>query len=676
MLNFHAVADNVIVLKIRRSVEEPDESRFRIAYTDALNPQQLAAAVHRDGPMLVIAGAGSGKTRTLIYRVARLIESGVAPGAILLLTFTRRAAQEMLQRVEQLIGDRGGQVSGGTFHSFANQVLRRYGNVIELKPNFTILDRSDMEDIINLLRSRMGLGSKERRFPKKGAIAEAISMARNKNRGLKEELEFDFPHLLEHEKDIIGLAEQYETYKRERGVLDYDDLLFRLAELLSLHEKVRRRLSDTYRYILIDEYQDTNVIQAELVRLLAATHQNVMAVGDDAQSVYSFRGANFRNIMDFPGLFPDSRVIKLEQNYRSLQGILDLANEVISRASEKYTKVLFTERRGQFRPLLVRAADEHMQSRFIAQRILELREEGISLGEMAVLFRSSFHSFDLELELQRRDIPFVKRGGFKFIETAHVKDVLAHLRVVANPTDAVSWMRALTLVDGIGTRSAERLVEAIIHTEKPEQELLRNAAKLGARVQKAVTGCTALAALIDALRTSQARPADQLAQVVEYYLPIMRDAYRDDYPKRERDLEHFQDLSERYRSLESMLADMALEPPGDSIGDVLAVDPEEGYLTLSTIHSAKGLEWRVVFLIWVADGRFPGAMSVRPEELEEERRLMYVAITRARDELYLTYPIYMMDRSLGYVMGRASRFIDDLDPNLLPTAMLQEADED
>jgi DNA helicase-2/ATP-dependent DNA helicase PcrA len=671
------VAEKVIVLKSKPPpVAELDERKFHIRYAEVLNPQQLAAVVHRDGPLLVVAGAGSGKTRTLIYRVARLIESGVPPGAILLLTFTRRAAQEMLRRVEQLIGERGGQVSGGTFHSFANQVLRRYGNVIGLKPNFTILDRSDMEDILNLLRGRMGLASKERRFPKKGTIAEAISMARNKNRALVNELEIDFPHLLEHQRDIVALAEQYGSYKRERGVLDYDDLLFQLAELMNLDENVRRRLSDAYRYIMIDEYQDTNVIQAELVRLFAATHQNVMAVGDDAQSVYSFRGANFRNIMDFPALFPETGIIKLEENYRSLQGILDLANEVISRASEKYTKVLFTERRGQFRPMLVRAADEHMQSRFIAQRILELREEGIGLGEIAVLFRSSFHSFDLELELQRRDIPFVKRGGFKFIETAHVKDVLAHLRVVANPTDAVSWMRALVLVDGVGTRSAERLVEAIIHAERPEEELPRRAGALGARAQKALAGCGVLAALIAKLRAGQRRPADQLADVVEYYLPIMREAYRDDYPKRERDLEHFQDLAERHRSLESMLADMALEPPNDSIGDVLAVDPEEGYLTLSTIHSAKGLEWRVAFLIWVADGRFPGPMSVRPEELEEERRLMYVAITRARDELYLTYPIYMMDRSLGYVMGRASRFIDDVDVSFLPTAMLQEADED
>ena len=670
------MAERIILLRGDQPAAELDETKFRIRYAEVLNSQQLGAVVHRDGPLLVVAGAGSGKTRTLIYRVARLIESGVPPGAILLLTFTRRAAQEMLRRVEQLIGERGGQVSGGTFHSFANHVLRRYGNVIGVKPNFTILDRSDMEDILNLLRSRMGFASKERRFPKKGTIAEAISMARNKNRELKLQLDIDFPHLLEHQAEIIALAEQYETYKRERGVLDYDDLLFRLAELLRLDDNVRRRLSDTYRYIMIDEYQDTNVIQAELVRQLAATHQNVMAVGDDAQSVYSFRGANFRNIMDFPALFPETAIIKLEENYRSLQGILDLANEVISRAGEKYTKVLFTERRGQFRPMLVRAADEHMQSRFIAQRILELREDGVGLGEIAVLFRSSFHSFDLELELQRRDIPFVKRGGFKFIETAHIKDVLAHLRVIANPTDAVSWMRALVLIDGIGTRSAERLVEAIIQSEQPETELRQSASKFNPRQQKALAGCIALASLIGQLRAGEGRPADQLAEVIEYYLPIMRDAYRDDYPKRERDLEHFQNLAERYRSLESMLADMALEPPNDSIGDVLAVDPEEGYVTLSTIHSAKGLEWRVAFLIWVADGRFPSPMSVRPEELEEERRLMYVAITRARDELYLSYPIYMMDRTQGYVMGRASRFIDDVDASLLPTAMLQEADED
>ncbi|HLK87265.1 MAG TPA: ATP-dependent helicase [Candidatus Binataceae bacterium] len=677
------MADKVIVLRTAR--KQLDESSFRIRYAELLNAAQLAAVTHRDGPILVVAGAGSGKTRTLIYRVARLIESGVAPGAILLLTFTRRAAQEMLRRVEHLVGDSSRAVAGGTFHSFANLTLRQFGSMIGLRPNFTILDRGDMEDVVNLLRTRMGLGSRERRFPKKGTITEAISMARNKRRELDEEIELDFPHLAEHREDLIRLAGAYDAYKRERGLLDYDDLLYRLAELLQQHAGVRRRLSDTYRYIMIDEYQDTNSIQAELVRLLAATHSNVMAVGDDAQSIYSFRGADFRNIMDFPQIFPGARVVKLERNYRSLQGILDVANEVIARAADRYTKVLAAERRGEFRPLLVRAQDEHLQSRFVAERILELREQGVELGEIAVLFRSGFHSFDLELELQRRDIPFIKRGGFKFIETAHIKDVLAHLRVVVNPADAVSWLRALMLVPGVGHRRAERLIEEIVAAPEPERALAEAARTMGAGARSdpgsAAGGTAAAAARLAALlaelrRDPAARPAGLVARTLEYYLPLMRESYPDDYPKRERDLEHFQSIVERYRSLESMLADVALEPPSDSLGDVLAVEPEEGYLTLSTIHSAKGLEWRVVFLIWAADGRFPAPQSVGAEELEEERRLMYVASTRARDELYISYPIYMFDRALGYSMGRVSRFLEDIAPEILPTASLQEADEE
>jgi ATP-dependent DNA helicase UvrD/PcrA len=329
----------------------------------------------------------------------------------------------------------------------------------------------------------------------------------------------------------------------------------------------------------------------------------------------------------------------------------------------------------------VRAQDEHMQSRFVAERILELREEGVELGEIAVLFRSGFHAFDLELELQRRDIPFIKRGGFKFIETAHIKDVLAHLRVIANPTDAVSWLRVLMLVPAVGHRRAERLIEEIVAAPEPAQALARAAESSGrpgsGGASGAAAGAARLAALLTELRGgTEQRPADQLARTLEYYLPLMRDSYPDDYPKRERDLEHFQTITERYRSLESMLADVALEPPSDSLGDVLAIEPEEGYLTLSTIHSAKGLEWRVVFLIWAADGRFPGPQSVGPEELEEERRLMYVASTRARDELYISYPIYMFDRAMGHVVGRVSRFLEDFPAEVLPTASLQEADEE
>jgi len=669
------VVDKIIVLREgRRSADPNDERNFRIKYADVLNPAQYEAVTHREGPLLVVAGAGSGKTRTLIYRVARLIESGVPPGAILLLTFTRRASQEMLRRAEQLVGDRTRAVAGGTFHSFANTVLRKWGEPLGLKPNFTILDRGDMEDVINLLRSRMGFGSRERRFPKKGTLAEAISMARNKRRVLEEEIQLDFPHLIEHSTEIVQLAKRYALYKYERGLLDYDDLLDKLVELLQQYANVRKRLSDTYRYIMIDEYQDTNEVQAEIVRLLAMNHSNVMAVGDDAQSIYSFRGANFRNILDFPKIFPNARVVKLEENYRSIQGILDVANEVISRAAESYTKVLFTKRKGDVRPMLVRAADEHMQSRFVAQRILELREEGVELNEIAVLFRSSFHSFDLELELQRRDIPFIKRGGFKFIETAHVKDVLAHLRVVANPTDAVSWLRALTLVKGVGNRTAERLVEVLIAAPEPEKALTASSAVSIARGQ-GPDGFRRLAELLAAIRGEAKRPAEQVAATIAYYLPLMRDAYPDDFPKRERDLEHFQNITERYRSLQSMLSDMALEPPNDSLGGVLATDTEDELLTLSTIHSAKGLEWKVVFLIWAADGRFPGPQSMDPEDLEEERRLMYVAATRAKDELYLSYPIYMFDRAMGYTMGRVSRFLEDVAPDILPTAMLQESED-
>jgi DNA helicase II / ATP-dependent DNA helicase PcrA len=660
------VAEKVITL---RSQPEAREGQYRIKYAELLNASQLEAVTHRDGALLVVAGAGSGKTRTLIYRVARLVEGRIPPQAILLLTFTRRASQEMLRRAEQLVGEQSRGVAGGTFHSFANTVLRRHGPAIGLQPNFTILDRSDMEDVINLIRTRMGLASKDRRFPKKGTLAEIISMARNKARSVEEELEQDFGYLWDNNAEILQLATAYDAYKRERGLLDYDDLLYRMVELMEQHPGIRRQLSNTYRYIMVDEYQDTNLVQAQMVRMLAETHRNVMAVGDDAQSIYSFRGANFRNIMDFPKLFPDAKIIKLEENYRSLQGILDLSNQVISRAAEKYTKALFTRRAGEVRPILIKAEDEHMQSRFVAQKILELREAGIKLDEIAVLFRSSFHSFDLELELQRRDIPFIKRGGLKFIETAHIKDALAHLRVIANPADAVSWLRVLLLVKGIGHRTAEQLIERLVSAAQPADELSAHAQ---VKAKSNSDGLGRLADLLKSLSVDSARPADRLAAVLEYYLPLMREAYPDDYPKRERDLEHFQTITERYRSLQSMLADMALEPPNDSIGDVLAVAPEEGLVTLSTIHSAKGLEWKVVFLIWAADGRFPAPQSADLESLEEERRLMYVAGTRARDELYISYPIHMFDRSVGYVMGRVSRFLEDMAPELLPAARLEE----
>jgi len=650
---------------LRRRPDAP-AVRYRIDYARELNEAQYEAATTLEGPVLVIAGAGSGKTRTLVYRVARLVESGVNPGQILLLTFTRKAAEEMLRRAAGLVGTSCEQVAGGTFHSFANVVLRRTARRLGLEPSFTILDRSDAEDVVNLLRSRAGLDRKDRRFPRKSAIVEILSMAVNRSRNVPELLEESYAHLYEHLEDLVRLGEQYARYKREKSLVDYDDLLVLLRDLLRDHSDVAQQLSRTYRYVMVDEYQDTNPLQAEIVRGLAGAHDNVMAVGDDSQSIYSFRGATFRNIMDFPRLFPATRLVKLEENYRSTQPILDLANAIIDRAAEKHTKVLRAVRRSAAgaSPSLVQCGDEQAQSRFVCQRILELREEGVPLDEMAVLFRSSFHSFDLELELGRADVPFVKRGGFKFVETAHVKDVLAHLRVIANPRDAVSWHRVLLLLDGIGPRTAEDVFAHVASAADLGEATERLAAypRRGAYTRE----LGHLAALLGGVAGEELPPGEKIARIVSFYAPMLRHLHPEDFPKREKDLEHFVTIAGRYRSLASLLADMALEPPSDSVGDVLAANVEEGLLTLSTIHSAKGLEWRAVFVIWLVDGRFPSYQNLHDgEEIEEERRLLYVAVTRAKEHLYLSYPIDIYDRSSGMVLGQPSRFIEGLPAGLL-----------
>ncbi len=643
-------------------------AQFRIAYAEELNPQQLEAATTLEGPVLVVAGAGSGKTRTLVYRVARLVESGVPAGAILLLTFTRKAAEEMLRRAAALVGGSCAQVAGGTFHSFAHLTLRRYGRTVALDSGFTILDRSDSEDVINLLRAELGLDRKEKRFPRKRALAELFSMAVNKQTTIVDLVAHEYPHLYEQLDPIVALHGRYVEFKTRRQLVDYDDLLVKLRDALADAE-LADRLGHQYRYVMVDEYQDTNVLQAEIVRRLAVAHDNVMVVGDDAQSIYAFRGADVRNIMEFPRLFPGTRIITLDQNYRSTQPILDLANAVINRAPEKYTKNLFTVRGAGERPALVQARDEPEQSHFIAQRILELREEGVPLAEIAVLFRSSFHSFDLEIALSRRDIPFVKRGGFRFVESAHVKDVLAHLRVVANPDDAVSWHRILLLLEGVGPKRAQELLARIGDVARPWEALAAAPAR-----GKSAGEVQHLARLLGEV-AGAATPGEQLGLILAYYGPVLRRLHPEDYPKRERDLEQFAAIAERYRSTTSLLADMALEPPTDSVAGVLAGDGEdEGMVTLSTIHSAKGLEWNTVFVLWAADGRFPSMYGVQDDDdIEEERRLMYVAVTRAKDRLYLTYPIEIYDRGLGLVFAKPSRFVEGLGEDLLePVALVDE----
>ena len=638
---------------LKQSVNETPR-RFSLDYAAALNAQQAAAVQAGDGPALVIAGAGSGKTRTLIYRVAYLIDSGIDPARILLLTFTRKAAQEMVERAGLLIGSRSDRVAGGTFHSTGNTLLRRYGRSAGIDPGFTILDRGDAEDLIALTRSQLGLNDKEKRFPRKGTIAEIYSKSVNTLRGIDEIVLEEFPHFADHLEDLNKLRRAYEQAKRQRQLLDYDDLLARLWELLTNNEDIRRTISHQYRYILVDEYQDTNRLQAELIRRLAATHDNVMVVGDDSQSIYAFRGATFRNIMEFSALFPGAIVYKLEENYRSTQPILNLANEIIAAASEKYTKQLFTRKLDGPLPSLVEAAGENAQSRFVAQKILELREEGVPLGEIAVLVRSSFHSFDLEIELSRRGLPFVKRGGIKFIEAAHVKDLLAYLRVVHNPQDAVSWHRVLMLVEGVGPKKAQDLLAALLKTDQPGQILCTAGGRSG-------TGLKLLGAALDRLsQDREGNPAALVDLAYEYYLPILKDQH-DDYPRRIRDLEHLHTMAANYADLAEFLSDLALEPPDGSVADVEASDRDDEQLILSTIHSAKGLEWQCVFVIWALDGKFPSMYSFGTDEgLEEERRLFYVAVTRAKRHLYVTYPINVFDKSSGMLLAKPTRFLDHI----------------
>jgi len=650
----------------------PTRSQSGIDYRNELNPAQYEAVTAVDGPLLVIAGAGTGKTRTLVYRVAHLVDIGIDPRSILLLTFTRRASEEMLRRASLLIDNRCAQVSGGTFHSFANTVLRHFGPKIGLSPSFTIMDRPDSEDVIQLLRAELGLNTKERRFPRKQTVGEIFSMALNKQWTIADLVERDYPHLYDSLEDLLRLFERYEVYKSQRILLDYDDLLIKLKTLLTDHEETRRRLSETYRYIMVDEYQDTNRLQSEIVRRLAATHDNVMVVGDDAQSIYSFRGANFRNIMDFPKDFPGARLISLEENYRSTQPILNLTNEIIARARERYEKRLFTAKQEGDTPVAAQAESEQMQSRFVCQKILELREEGVPLWDIAVLFRSSFHSFDLEIELARHNIPFVKRGGFQFMEASHVKDLLAHLRILSNPLDAVSWNRVLQLLEGVGSQQSQKIIRWLTDGSHPIERLRSFNAK-----GKVAHGLKTLAQVLSACSEGQT-PAEQSQYLMQYYQPILKRKYADDYPKRLRDLEHFQGMTERYRSLERLLSDMALEPPNDSVDGALAVDPDEGPLVLSTIHSAKGLEWHSVFIIWALEGRFPSYYNTNSDEdLEEERRLLYVAATRAKENLFITYPTRVFDHGLHAVLSRPSQFIEGIPEELLaPVTVVDEESMD
>ncbi len=654
--NSSSVARKKFVLKKRINLNQ----EYKVDYENELNLKQMEAVLAKDGAYLVIAGAGSGKTKTLTYRTARLIEDGVNPQNILLLTFTKKASAEMLNRASLVLDERCEDVAGGTFHSFANMILRKYSKLLGLKNNFTIMDQSDAQDVIQHL-SGILYPKKEKRFPKKSTILEIYSKSVNKEIPVKEIIEKEYFNFVDVQDKIIEIQKAYVKYKREKSLLDYDDLLLYLKFLLSENEAVRRKLSNNYKYIMIDEYQDTNTLQADIIKLLASEHNNVMAVGDDSQSIYAFRGANYKNILDFPNVFENVKIIKLEQNYRSSQNILNLTNKIISKAREGYSKKLFSEIVDVKMPVLIRAKNSQIEAEFVCQKVLELLEEDISLNDICILIRNARMSYNLEIELSKANIPFQKFGGPKFMDSAHIKDIIAHLRVILNPDDTVSLNRILLLLKGIGSKAVNSIIPIM-------QQGAYNHKLTGVKYSNS------LKPLFDVL--SNLREEIDLQKIIEnivsYYKPILKDKY-DDWQKREKDLEHFIYLSKQYKKLDSFLSDLALEPPEASVEGVYKRNIKDDCLTISTIHSAKGLEWNSVFIIGAVDGRFPSAYSFNsPEELDEELRLMYVATTRAKSDLYISYPIDMYDYASGMILSKPSRFLDDIDESLLEPWDIEE----
>jgi len=644
-----------------------DEARFSINYRDELNETQFEAASAIDGSYLVIAGAGTGKTRTLVYRVSRLIEIGYDPKSILLLTFTRKAAREMMNRATELLDNRCSKINGGTFHSFANLTLRRYSKAIGLDANFIILDQGDSEDVINLIRGQMNVAKLKKRFPNKQTILRVISLSTNTSRSIEDILFEDYPHFSEHIDKVLEIKANYEKYKYTNSLLDYDDLLIYLLKFLTDRSDVASKVLSNIKFIMVDEYQDTNKLQADIVKALATMNNNVMVVGDDSQSIYSFRGANFKNIMEFPNLFANTKLIKLEENYRSTKEILDFANHLLEFAVEKYPKELYTNISDGELPAIVSATTDNMQSRFIVERILELQEEGVPLDEIAVLFRSSYHSFNLEVELNKANIPYLKFGGMKFVETAHVKDTLAFLRISINPKDFVSWYRILLLHEGIGPKRAQMIMEELASIDINKINLASDLAK-----NKLLEKIIPLLELIQNLNKNFKVPADKFDLIFNYYSPLFKKKY-DDHNKRKKDLDALINIANNYDNATTFLADMALEPPQDSVLDVDEEDKEDEHLTLTTIHSAKGLEWHSVFIIHAMDGFFPSAQSFDSQEsLEEERRLMYVAVTRAKQNLHISYPTNIFDRYNGFTLAKPSRFIAGVCEELADEWIIEE----
>ncbi|MEP0005040.1 MAG: ATP-dependent helicase [Balneola sp.] len=652
------------VLKKEEPKLRPED--FSIPYSELLNAKQLSAVFFDIGPALIIAGAGTGKTRTLVYRVARLVESGIDPSNILLLTFTRRSAKEMLNRASNILDDRCKRVKGGTFHFYCSQILHRYADRIGYPNNFTIIDSADALEVIQFIRTKLNLHKKNKRFPNKNTLLKIISTAVNKHLDLRVVVMDQYPQFAEAIDKIEDVAIGYSEYKEKNFVMDFDDLLIKTKQLLEQHEDIRIKIASDHRFVMVDEYQDTNQLQADLTKLFSSVHKNVMAVGDDAQSIYSFRGADHQNIMEFPDIFDNTTIIKLEENYRSTPQVLNAANNLLKQASFKFDKELYSKKEDSDLPALVQAPSEHDQSRFISQVILQLREQDIDLNEIAVLFRSGRDSYDLEVELNRKNIPFVKFGGQKFTEAAHIKDVLAHVRVIVNPMDTIAWNRVLMLIDGIGPKTAQDLFEWI--------RLAKNPYDLGMAdtVSKSyLKQMQTLSKLLQSFKNSDYSVSEVIENIVEYYRVFCEKRY-DDYPKRLKDLESFVNISTGFSSLSKMLEELALDPISATAVDTEEKVHEEAPLVLSTIHSAKGLEWKHVFIIQCLDGIIPSAYSVEDDEkLDEELRLLYVATTRAEEMLYYTYPM-LAQSAYGDYFTNPSRFLKELEKDTIEEWQLEE----
>ena len=638
---------------------------------DELNPEQRAAATHGEGPLLIVAGAGTGKTTTLAARVGCLLERGIRPERLLLLTFSRRAAREMLNRAERMTRHReAGRVWGGTFHAVANRLLRIHGRALGLRPDFTVLDQADAADVMNLLRDELGFSARERRFPRKETLAAIYSRTVNAGERLDQVLQRHYPWCIDEADPIREIFGAYTERKRAQNVLDYDDLLL-FWKALAASPATGPQVAAMFDHVLVDEYQDTNALQADILEAMrpADGPRNLTVVGDDAQSIYGFRAATVRNILEFPHRFPGASVVKLERNYRSAPPILDASNAVIALSPQRHDKTLWTERTGVQPPRLRTCLDEAEQSDAVCRAVLDHRERGVPLKAQAVLFRAAHHSDLLEIELTRRNIPFVKYGGLKFLEAAHVKDALALLRVLENPWDEVAWFRVLQLPEGMGPSTARSLMNdlgvrgtpAVGDGPSPLVNLVdqpvavpKQAAEGVRALRSALSGCVDEAAL---------PPAAQLERLRTYLEPIV--ARRYDAPAaRLADIDQLAALARGYEHRGRFLAELTLDPPSSTSDLAGPPSLDEDYLILSTIHSAKGLEFDAVHVIHAADGNIPSDMATGDEdELEEERRLLYVAMTRAREALHVYHPQRYYKRPRGHedphMYAQVSRFLTE-----------------